>query len=109
MFIVNVKIAGAEGLCALFYNAESKAEAARDGCFSALNPHEPIWLTDDHGHQLVFRPRDVMFVNMVDMKKDLAHQADMQLTQLRENQKLQQRVNTVAGLGGGTAGLNFRQ
>ena len=31
MFIVNVKIAGAEGLCALFYNAESKAEAARDG------------------------------------------------------------------------------
>ena len=108
MFIVNVKIAGAEGLCALFYNTKQKAEAARDGCFSD-NPHDRVLLIDDHGHQLEFRPRDVMFVNMVDMKKDLAHQADMQLMQLRENQKLQQRVNTIAGLGGGAAGLNFRQ
>ena len=100
MFVLNVKVAGAEGQVALFFETKDKADHTRDSIYKA-DPHTPIILSDDHGHGLCLIPREVQFTVVVDMKKDLAHQAEMQLVQLRENQKLQQRVSTIAGLGGG--------
>jgi hypothetical protein len=100
MFVLNVKVAGAEGQVALFFDTKDKADYTRNSLYKA-DPHESIILSDDHGHNLCLLPREVQFTMVVDMKKDLAHQAEMQLLQLRENQKLQQRVGTIAGLGGG--------
>ena len=100
MFILNLKIVGAEGQLALFFNEHAKAVHTRDHLY-AHDPHTSVVLSDDHGQSAQLFSRDVQYAMIVDIKKALKQQSDMAMLQQAAQSELQKRAGIMAGLGGG--------
>lgn len=106
MFIVNVKIASAEGQVALFVETKEAGVALVKGFYDA-DQHAAFSTTDQRGHTMVCRPRDIQFITIVDLKRDIENQGELALIQAREQEKLNAKVRNdpsmkfLAGLANG--------
>lgn len=92
MFAVAIMMAGATAEVGLFFETQNGADAAADLIYAA-EPHAALAVADDKGHSIRLIPRNVIFVRVSDMARDIANQADLALLQHREQAKLQQRAS----------------